>query len=542
MKKTLFKLFSIIVSISFYIAAFFLIVYVTPYKNKDGVLFLLSLRSYLSIESIIYIVIFLGCLMEISLPNRDDDKKIHKTIYFTWIFALFTAIPFAVIGFLFGNNEIEPILVFLHDNQIEDMVSIGADGFSGPLILWTVLTLILVIASIYLMMNKKYFDKILLSIGVLMLLLSPILKYSINSAFPNQDQLAFNIDERVHPPQILSKPDIKKNLVIIYLESVERSYAEIPEIKPFYEPISTLSDQAIDFTNIIQTTGTNFTIAGIIATQCGIPLLSNGLKTIFFKNDIEASMSQFLPKVHCLGDQLQQDGYILSYMNGASLDKFSKRSFLNGHGYTRLLDKANVADAKKSGRTNVWGLNDALLFDLAIKEFDTLASQQKPFVQSMLTISTHGPDAFLDRNCVPTIGAISQIPRAIECTGNLVGEFVNHIKNSPSGENTIVIVLSDHLSFTNTVEEKLQKIGKDRRNLFVILNQTNAKTINRHMAPFDIYPTLLETLGYKLKDGRANLGFSASSSLQNLTEELGVPTLNRIFTSNPKLAAYLWRN
>jgi len=229
-------------------------------------------------------------------------------------------------------------------------------------------------------------------------------------------------------------------------------------------------------------------------------------------------------------------------MNGASLDKFSKRSFLREHGYSRIFDIASLPDAEKQGRTNVWGLNDGLLFENATKEFDTLAASNAPFVQSILSISTHGPDAFLDNDCAPNPNSTSQIPQAIQCTGELVTKLIKHIKESDVGDDTIVIVLNDHLAFFNSVISYLDEVGADRRNLFMILGNGAPEKVSRQIAPFDIYLTILETLGYKIKDGRANMGVSLSSKNKNLVKELGVATVNRSFKGNQKLAAYLWRD
>ena len=76
----------------------------------------------------------------------------------------------------------------------------------------------------------------------------------------------------------------------------------------------------------------------------------------------------------------------------------------------------------------------------------------------------------------------------------------------------------------------------------MILGNGAPEKVSRQIAPFDIYLTILETLGYKIKDGRANMGVSLSSKNKNLVKELGVATVNRSFKGNQKLAAYLWRD
>lgn len=542
MGKLALKFALMVAAISFFCVAFFFGIHVMPYQNNNGANPILILGSLRNIGLFFIALGILGYLCVMLLPDRRVHEVPKRRYKLLWITALIFSVPFAVTKALFGINEIEPILIFFRDNQMNDMVSVGIDGFTGPLKFWGILIVIIVTTSLFLLRYKKHFGKVLAVISLAFLALSPLLQYVGTIIVPNAAQRDFIVSNRMHSPVILEKPTIRKNLVLIYLESVERSYGQIPAFKPFFEPLQTLADHAVELTNLVQTTGTNYTIAGIVSTQCGIPLMSKGLQSVFFKNDVEASLDNFLPSVHCLGDQLAADGYTLSYLNGASLDKFSKRSFLSEHGYTRLFDKASLSDPQKQGRTNTWGLNDALLFEYITKEFDTLSAMDKPFVQGMLSISTHGPDAFLDKDCAPTPDAVSQIPRAFQCTGQLVSKFIDHIRASPAGRDTVIVVMSDHLSFFNSVKAQLDQVGAKRRNLFMILGAGAPQKVNRKMAPYDIYPTLLETLGYKLKDGRANMGVSLYSPTKNLAEELGVSTLNKTFKGNQRLATYLWRD
>jgi phosphoglycerol transferase len=529
-------------AIAFFTTVFFFGIHVMPYQNNNGANPILILGSIRNIGFFFIGLGVLGYLSVMLLPDRGTGDRPKRKYKLFWLAALVFSIPFAVTKALFGINEIEPILIFFRDNQMDDMVSVGMDGFTGPLKFWLILILVIIASSLFLLSYKKHFGKVLAVTGLALLSLSPLLQYIGNLIVPNAAQRNFVIADRMRPPVILEKPASQKNLVLIYLESTERSYGMVSAFKPFYQPLQSLADSGVELTNMMQTTGANFTIGGIVASQCGIPLLSKGLQSVFFKNDVEASLDDFLPSVRCLGDQLSDDGYTLSYMNGASLDKFSKRSFLREHGFTRLFDIASLTEAQKQGRTNVWGLNDALLFENAVKEFDTLVAAKKPFVQSMLTLSTHGPDAFLDNDCAPTPNTDSQIPRAFECTGQLISEFVDYIRASEVGDDTIIVVMNDHLSFFNTVQAQLDSIGAKRRNLFMVLGTGTQDKINRKMTTFDLYPTLLEALGYNVQDGRGNLGVSLNSPVQNLAEELGIETLNRTFKGNQKLASYLWRS
>jgi phosphoglycerol transferase len=74
----------------------------------------------------------------------------------------------------------------------------------------------------------------------------------------------------------------------------------------------------------------------------------------------------------------------------------------------------------------------------------------------------------------------------------------------------------------------------------MIIDGDEGVKINRTIAPFDVFPTVLDIMGYELKDGRANLGISAFSNQQTLAEIYGQKQLNELFKSNQKLATFLW--
>ncbi len=512
-----------------------------PYKTETDIPLYTLLGSFDRLIQIIAVLGIVGYYTLNALPARSETTRLNWFLILFWLGAFLFSIPFAVSNALLGTNEIEPILIFFKDNQFDDIKTIGLDGFTGPLLFWSCIIAVILWASYYLIKTKRYAVNVLAIIGVILLISSPFVQYLARLVLPNAAHQNFAVAKRLHPPEIEAKPVQQKNLVIVYLESIERSYGDIPEFAAFYKPINDLAARGVEFTDVQQVTGTNYTIAGIVATHCGVPLLPNGLESVFFQSNMSAQMDSFMPRIRCLGDILSDDGYTLSYMNGASLDKFSKRAFLKEHGYTRFFDYRSLSEGMKKDRMNVWGLNDALLFENVIKEYDTLNAKDAPFALSLLTLSTHGPDAFLDQNCAPAPGIDSQLPRAIECTSKLVTELVDHIEEQGDTDNTIVVVLSDHLALFNSLRTQLETIGPNRRNLFIMLGADIPSKNPRPMSSFDHFPSILEGMGYKLKDGRANFGVSANSSNPNLMEELGQATINKTFKANQNLAGYLWR-
>lgn len=94
-------------------------------------------------------------------------------------------------------------------------------------------------------------------------------------------------------------PTPRLNLVYIYAESLERTYFR-EQIFPGLAPeLGTIMKNSIDFSHTAQLLGTDYTIAGMVASQCGIPLFAP------FEGNASSSVSGFFPQNICLGDILK---------------------------------------------------------------------------------------------------------------------------------------------------------------------------------------------------------------------------------------------
>lgn len=472
------------------------------------------------------------------LPAR--SQAVSKWKFLFWVLAVLIAYPFAITKTIFGANELESILIFFRDNQAEDIAVIGGDSFARPILVSVFLLAFLILTSLYLVWRVNKFDTFLAWCAVVLLLVSPITLFLKNSFTDNQLQAEFQIEDEMGI-EVIGRPDKKKNLIVVYLESVERTYADIDATKEAYQPILKMAEDSLEATNVNQTVGTTITIAGIIASQCGVPLLPQGLSNIFFKKETEGSLQEFLPSITCLGDILAEDGYDVSYINGASLNRFSKRGFFTTHGYNRVFGLDEAPAERVEGRTNAFGMNDALMFEFIYEEYDRLISKPDPFALNFLTVSTHGPDAFLDTDCPFDETAESQLPLAMECTFKLLEDFIDYTKTKGNGRETEVVIMSDHLAMSNTLKQYLRDGTRERRNLFIIENGGKEMIIERQSTAMDIYPTLLEQMGYQIADSKGNLGRSMFSKKENLIERYGPDDLRLLLKGNHELSNYIWR-
>jgi phosphoglycerol transferase len=295
-------------------------------------------------------------------------------------------------------------------------------------------------------------------------------------------------------PSITKLTRETKNLVVIYAEGLERTFFDETIFPGLITGLLKLESKSTSFTNIKQVAGTGWTIGGMVASQCGIPLFAPA------DGNSMAGMDVFLPSAICLGDLLHDEGYYLSYYGGADLAFAGKGKFFSTHKFDQIAGKDELLPflADKSYISG-WGLYDDSLFDLAYERFVELSTLGKKFGLFLLTLDTHHPDGHPSQGCQEIIykDGSNPILNAVACSDYLISKFVNKVMQSPYGEKTVVVVLSDHLALKNTAYDDLRK--RERKNLFMIIGpKVNKPTqINRLGSTLDIAPTILPFIGYR---------------------------------------------
>lgn len=324
----------------------------------------------------------------------------------------------------------------------------------------------------------------------------------------------------------LDFPDDKKNLIVLYLESMENSFMSkdkgggwesnvIPEL-------TDIAENNINFSHTekiggaVPAPGTDWTAASLVATTSGLPL-----KIPIDQNKYNSSDS-FLKGAHTLGDVLKDEGYQLSAMFGSDASFGGRESYYKSHGDYDVFD---VSTAVKQGKMDKedkvwWGFDDSHLFKWAKEEIDSLASSDQPFQFSFLTANTHFANGYLEEGAGNEYD--SQYENVYSYSSKQVMQFVNWLKEQEYYEDTTLVIIGDHLSmqgggyFPSHLESGYKRTIY---NAFVNASADPVQTKNRDYSTLDFYPSILSAMGVTIEGDRLGLGTDLFSGKKTLLEE-----------------------
>jgi phosphoglycerol transferase len=344
-------------------------------------------------------------------------------------------------------------------------------------------------------------DNLLIGVGSMLLVLTftfhPFSQAVAKVLYPTkitEPFVEFYITPEINPASGLDRVS-PPNLVWIYAESLERTYLDETLFPGLTPGLKTLETTSATFTNIEQVGATGWTIAGMVASQCGIPLTTTG-----GHGNSMNGISTFLPGAKCLGDLLKAQNYHLTYMGGADLSFAGKGKFFKTHSFDEVLGR-NQLESRLPDKAyvNGWGLYDDSLFDLAVEKYQELLNSQKdPFALLALTVDTHHPEGHLSRRCdgLKYLDGKNPMLNAVHCADRLISSLVEDIRRLDKQNNTVIVVSSDHLAMQNTASSALN--SRPRRNLFIVNwpDHINPVKVERPAGTFSLGPTILGFMGF----------------------------------------------
>lgn len=302
--------------------------------------------------------------------------------------------------------------------------------------------------------------------------------------------------------------DRRKNLILIYVESLESTINQKNNAN-YLDLLVKLDGNLVD--NFKQATGANWSIAGMVASQCSMPLSFDAHSLVRYNMHVNYS----LPSLSCLGDILKKFGYNQYFIVGCDKEFDDMSNFYLTHGYDSVMGKKEFQqqdiDKRHTYSSFGDGLDDKSLLDEAYKIIISASRNRTPYNLTLITMDTHAIDGFPSPNC-PEEDLKQGILGLFRCTSSLLTRFINRLEQDGLLKDTVVIIMGDHYFMAN--EEQKKTIFSGNRDIFFkILGKNTPVPLRNIMNHFDVAPTILDLLGFNNND--SNTKFELGISLYN---------------------------
>ena len=484
--------------------------------------------------------------------NKFDKKLYLKTIFLILIFTLASGIALAGI-YLRGNN-LENLLYYarvpLSDGSTLAIKKCIAFCVPTSVIIFLIANIAVFMCILHKETIKKYSEKNRVNFpiaqmhtinshkiisGVSVLLISIIFFGNQIDAFSylgGMMKTTSVYEEEYAPPQkqIYQFPEKKKNLIYIFLESMETSYASVEEggvMADNYIPYLTeMAKENISFsdTDVLggaqSVAGTTWTAAAMVTQTSGIPLTIPISKSNFGQDN------KFLPGAYSIGEILEKEGYTNELLVGSKASFAKRKAYFEQHGNFRVFDYYTAVEREYIPEDYYvwWGYEDRRLFDYAKIELNKLYSEGNPFNLTMLTVDTHFTDGYKCPLCEEIYD--SQYANVIHCSDKQIYEFIEWIKQQPFYKDTVIVLSGDHLTmdhhYFDRISETAMKRGRRIYNCFINTGMSADHTKNRTFTTMDMFPTTLASLGVTWGKENLGLGVNLFSGEKTLAEKKGL--------------------
>lgn len=373
----------------------------------------------------------------------------------------------------------------------------------------------------------------------------PILDYiHIINNEPEKSNISskFFIENYINPDSVkITPPEQKRNLVLIYLESLETTFSDkehggnqdtnlIPEITELSLQNINFGKKGYHIGGGFDTKGTNHTFGSFHTRSLGIPNIINykntpilhhykslykilnahGYKQIFF----QGNPGLFKEFQHFALDQKIDEVY--------SPDDLIQRLNLGVEDYMVKQGGKNVQDKES--------------FKFATKILDTIS---EPFSLTFFTIDTHSPHGLYDPDCIKAKDANNKDERfkaAVRCVSRELNKFLVSLETKPFYKNTSIVIFGDHL-FMGT---RLIKDFPDRKWVNIFINSAKVPIFEkkRLFSDIDMFPTILSSMNFDIKGNKLGLGTDLFSDKKTLVESIGLDSLNKEINKMPSHLIY----
>lgn len=337
-------------------------------------------------------------------------------------------------------------------------------------------------------------------------------------------------DNYIDPSSVnITFPEQKRNLIYIFLESMEMTYADkenggafkqnvIPELTQLAQENEDFSGKSNKLNGGYSMPGTTWTMGAMFGQTSGLPL-----NTSIDANGMDTQDS-FFPGITTLGDILQNEGYSQTLLIGSEATFGGRKLYFTDHGQYDIMDYDYAHDNGLIPEDYKvwWGYEDEKLFGFAKEKLLELSQQDNPFNLTMLTVDTHFEDGYVCDICPDTFGD-NQYANVMACSSRQVKEFVDWVQQQDFAADTTIVISGDHPTMDSDFCEDVDK-DYERRVYTTYINADAEKQTEkkRKYTIFDDFPTTLSAMGAQIEGDRLGLGTNLFSAKETLSEKEGV--------------------
>lgn len=342
----------------------------------------------------------------------------------------------------------------------------------------------------------------------------------------------------------VTAPKKPRNLIYIYLESMETTYADrthggvatVNRIPFLTELAHTGEDFSGDenLNGLMPIEGALWTCGSLVSQCCGTPLIIP-----IGRNNMGKGYKEFLSGAPSLGEYLAEAGYEQVFLQGSEIRFAGTDTFLSCHGNPEVRDYEYYRSRHRLPKDDYyvwWGFEDKYLYTFAKEEIERVASGDKPFAVTIMTIDTHFTDGYRCDLCGNSFDI--QYDNVIRCADNQIAEFIRWIQDSDFYDNTTIIVVGDHPTMDSKYYRELSENDKkyQRKAYASILNSAVSYDLgkSRSYSAVDMFPTTLAALGFEISGNRLGLGVNLYSDEPTLVERMGLEKLNKELVKHSK--------
>jgi phosphoglycerol transferase MdoB-like AlkP superfamily enzyme len=276
----------------------------------------------------------------------------------------------------------------------------------------------------------------------------------------------------------LKTENLKRNILLIILESFSDSIMHIPGATP---QINKLSTEGLYFPNFYaSSTRTDRALASILS---GVP--AQPTMTIL---DVPR-ISNSLPS---LASSLKQRGYTTHFYYGGDTNYSNMQSYLMATGFQKVTSETDFPAQELICK---WGAPDEYVYNRLLNDIkeDEADGKGRKWFKAILTESSHEPFDVPYKSKDANI-ASSDVLNAFAYSDKCLGDFINKMKALPCWSNTMVVIVADHLG---AFPEDIDNYKQWRYHIpFIILNADMDIDVNVIAGQIDIPATILSILGY----------------------------------------------